>query len=392
MSTALTYETRRLPQRPEVEYASRRMQLRRREPYRAAIPAPIATADFAFSGELVADCDDATRELVRFDGERSEFIAPFSAILLRTESASSSQIEQLTAGPRAIAEAVIGERSEGNARLVVSNVHAMEAALALADDISNASIIAMHTALLDESSPELTGGYRQEQVWIGGALPQTAAFVPPHHERVAAAMDDLILFMRRMDLPVLPQAAIAHAQFETIHPFPDGNGRTGRALVHSMLRHGDILRHLAVPVSAGLLADIGRYFDALDAYRSGDAEPIVRVFADASLAAVANADQLADDLIGLRRAWQESLAPIRAGAVGHKLAVLSLGYPVLNAVTAERLTGASRPAVVNGLETLVEYGVLQRGNSAKRNRTWINPEVLDALTAFSDRTGRRVRD
>lgn len=392
MSTALTYETRRLPQRPEVEYASRRMQLRRREPYRAAIPAPIATADFAFSGELVADCDDATRELVRFDGERSEFVAPFSAILLRTESASSSQIEQLTAGPRAIAEAVIGERSEGNARLVVSNVHAMEAALALADDISNASIIAMHTALLDESSPELTGGYRQEQVWIGGALPQTAAFVPPHHERVAAAMDDLILFMRRMDLPVLPQAAIAHAQFETIHPFPDGNGRTGRALVHSMLRHGDILRHLAVPVSAGLLTDIGRYFDALDAYRSGDAEPIVRVFADASLAAVANADQLADDLIGLRRAWQESLAPIRAGAVGHKLAVLSLEYPVLNAATAERLTGASRPAVVNGLETLVEYGVLQRGNSAKRNRTWINPEVLDALTAFSDRTGRRVRD
>ncbi|NUU04810.1 Fic family protein [Leifsonia sp. C5G2] len=392
MSTALTYETRRLPQRPEVEYASRRMQLRRREPYQAAIPAPLANADFAFSGELLADSDDATRELVRFDGERAEFIAPFSAILLRTESASSSQIEQLTAGPRAIAEAVIGERSEGNARLIVSNVHAMEAALALADDISNASIIAMHTALLDESSPELTGGYRQEQVWIGGALPQTAAFVPPHHERVAAAMDDLILFMRRVDLPVLPQVAIAHAQFETIHPFPDGNGRTGRAVAHSMLRHGDILRHLAVPVSAGLLTDIGRYFDALDAYRSGDAEPIVRVFADASLAAVANADQLADDLIGLRRAWQESLAPIRAGAVGRRLAALSLEYPVLNAVTAERLTGASRPAVVNGLETLVEYGILQRGNSAKRNRTWINPEVLDALTAFSDRTGRRVRD
>ncbi|MDN4598361.1 Fic family protein [Leifsonia virtsii] len=392
MSTALTYETRRLPQRLEVEYASRRMQLRRREPYQAAIPASLASADFTFSGELLADCDDATRELVRFDGERSEFIAPFSAILLRTESASSSQIEQLTAGPRAIAEAVIGERAEGNARLVVSNVHAMEAALALADEISNASIIAMHTALLDESSPELTGGYRQEQVWIGGALPQTAAFAPPHHERVAAAMNDLILFMRRVDLPVLPQVAIAHAQFETIHPFPDGNGRTGRALAHSMLRHGDILRHLAVPVSAGLLTDIGRYFDALDAYRSGDAEPIVRVFADASLAAVANADQLADDLIGLRQAWQESLAPIRAGAVGRKLASLSLEYPVLNAVTAERLTGASRPAVVNGLETLVEYGILQRGNSAKRNRTWINPEVLDALTAFSDRTGRRVCD
>jgi Fic family protein len=391
MSTAVAYESRRLPPRLENEYASRRMQLLRREPYQAAVPAAIATAEFRFSGELLAECDDATRELVRFDGERAEFVAPFSALLLRSESASSSQIEQLTAGPRAVAEAVIGERVEGNARLVVSNVHAMEAALALADDLSNASIIAMHRALLDESSPHLTGGYRQEQVWIGGALPRTAAFVPPHHERVSAAMDDLVRFMRRVDLPVLPQVAIAHAQFETIHPFPDGNGRTGRALAHSMLRHSDVLRHLAVPVSAGLLTDVDRYFDALGRYRTGDPEPIVRVFADASLAAVANADRLADDLVSLRRAWQESLAPIRAGAVGRVLAELSLEYPVLNAVTAERLTGASRPAVVNGLETLVEYGVLQRGNSAKRNRTWINPGVLDALTAFADRAGRRVR-
>jgi len=391
MSTALAYETRRLPSRPEADYASRRMQLLRREPYRAAIPAPLASASFSFSSELLAVCDDATRELVRFDGERAEFVAPFSAVLLRTESASSSQIEQLAAGPRAIAEAVIGERTEGNARLVVSNVHAMEAALALADDISNASIIAMHTALLDESSPHPTGGYRTEQVWIGGALPQTAAFVPPHHERVPAAMDDLVAFMRRVDLPILPQVALAHAQFETIHPFPDGNGRTGRALAHSMLRHSDTLRHLAVPVSAGLLTDIGRYFEALGAFRAGDPEPIVRVFADASLAAVANADELADDLIALRRVWHESLAPIRAGAVGRRLAELSIAYPVLNAATAERLTGASRPAVVNGLETLVEYGILHRGNSAKRNRTWVNPGVLDALTAFAERTGRRPR-
>jgi hypothetical protein len=89
--------------------------------------------------------------------------------------------------------------------------------------------------------------------------------------------------------------------------------------------------------------------------------------------------------------WHESLAPIRAGAVGRRLAELSIEYPVLNAATAERLTGASRPAVVNGLETLVEYGILHRGNSAKRNRTWVNAGVLDALTAFAERTGRRPR-
>ena len=391
MTTALTYEERTLPPSPDGEYASRRVQMLRRQPYQAAVPAPIASASFALSGDLLAEADDATAELVRFDSERSAFVAPFSTILLRTESASSSQIENLTAGPRAIAEAVIGERTDGNAQLIVSNVRAMEAALSLAEDISSASIIAMHDALLSDSAPHLTGEYRREQVWIGGQLPQSADFVPPHQERVPAAMDDLIAFIHRVDLPVLVQIAIAHAQFETIHPFPDGNGRTGRALAHAMLRHGGILRHLAVPVSAGLLTDIDRYFDALTDYRRGEVEPIVRVFSDASQKAVGNAETLARDIESLRDGWTEKLAGIRSDAVAWKLADVSIEYPVLNAATAAELTGASRPATANGLDALVERGILTRGNSAKRNRTWIHTDVLDALTDFAERTGRRPR-
>lgn len=391
MSTALSYESRTLPERAEAEYASRRMQLLRRRPYQAAVPPALATAEFPFSPALLAEVDDATQELVRFDAERAYFVAPFSAILLRTESASSSQIEQLTAGPRAIAEAVIGERTEGNARLIVSNVHAMEAALALAGDISNASIIAMHTALLGEASPQTTGRFREEQVWIGGQLPQTAGFVPPHHERVPAAMDDLIAFARRTDLPPLAQAAIAHAQFETIHPFPDGNGRTGRALLHSMLRHAGVLRQLAVPVSAGLLTEIERYFDALTQFRAGDHEPIVQVFAEASLTGVANAHRLARDIEDAQASWQDRLSGVRADSVARKLAQISIEFPVLNTATAARLSGTSRPAVANGLDVLVERGILARGGSAKRNRTWINVDVLDALTAFAERAGRRRR-
>lgn len=391
MSHGLTYEQRTLPADPERQYASRRMQLLRREPYDAAVPASIAAASFALSGDILSEADDATRELVRFDSERAAFIVPFSAVLLRTESASSSQIENLTAGPRAIAEAVIGERTEGNAGLVLGNVRAMEAALALAEDIDNASIITMHEALLGDSAPHMTGGYRQEQVWIGGQLPQKASFVPPHHDRVPPAMDDLIAFIRRVDIPVLAQVAIAHAQFETIHPFPDGNGRTGRALAHAMLRHGGVLRHLAVPVSAGLLTDLERYFDALTAFRRGDAEPIVSVFSDAALKAVANADELASDIGAARVEWSHKLSGIRSDAVARTLAELSIEYPVLNATTAAHVTGASRPAVTNGLEALVERGVLTRGNSAQRNRTWINNDVLDALTAFAERTGRRAR-
>jgi len=121
--------------------------------------------------------------------------------------------------------------------------------------------------------PDIAGRWREQQVWIGGSRfgPHEADFIPPHHDRVPAAMADLAAFMARPDLPVLTQAAIAHAQFETIHPFPDGNGRVGRALVHSLLKAGGLARSVTVPVSAGLLGDTGTYFAADGIPRVGSA-------------------------------------------------------------------------------------------------------------------------
>ena len=134
--------------------------------------------------------------------------------------------------------------------------------------------------------------------WIGGSRlgPHAAVFVPPVHERVPGLIDDLVAFIARDDVPVLAHAALAHAQFETIHPFEDGNGRTGRALVHAMLRSKGLTRTVTVPISAGLLVDTDAYFVALTAYRSGDPEPIVECFADAAFAAVANGRELVGDL------------------------------------------------------------------------------------------------
>src|ERR1700712_2801977 len=136
------------------------------------------------------------------------------------------------------------------------------------------------------SSPEIAGRWRAEQVWIGGDSfgPHGAAFIPPHHDHVPAPMADLVEFTRAADLPLLSQAALAHAQFETIHPFPDGNGRTGRALIHAMLRSHGLTRNVTVPVSAGLLTDTVGYFEALTAYRSGEPAEIVEKLANASFA------------------------------------------------------------------------------------------------------------
>src|SRR5690606_4508513 len=120
-----------------------------------------------------------------------------------------------------VALAEIGASRSGNARLIVSNVHAMRAAIELAEHISVSSIIEMHRALLEESAPHLVGGFRTEQVWVGGnsLSPHGALFVAPHDSRVEPLMRDLLGFTRRVDIPVLIHVAIAHAQFETIHPF-----------------------------------------------------------------------------------------------------------------------------------------------------------------------------
>ncbi|PZF63327.1 Fic family protein [Curtobacterium sp. MCBD17_013] len=386
---AVRYEERVLPPVHNPDLLSRRAAERRRAPYLAAVPPAIAAMPFTIPTEVVAEVDDASRTITRFDGEFAGFPAPFSAVLLRSESASSSQIEHLTSGARAIAEAEIDERIQGNAPLIVRNVRAMEAAIALADDISDATIIEMHRQLLESSAPRLVGGYRAEQVWIGGALPHDAAFVPPHHERVADAMADLVAFTRRTDLPVLVQAAVAHAQFETIHPFPDGNGRTGRALVQAILRNGRLIRHMTIPVSSGILTDVDAYFDALDAYRRGDVAPIVAVFATASLAALRNATVLAEDLARLQREWDGRLTGLRADSTARRLARVSIEHPALNARLARERTGASQPAVDNALQQLTERGILRMVNGQRRNRVWLNPEVLDALDAFAERSGRR---
>ena len=213
---------------------SRRARLRARGPYNAAVPPFIADLALPMlSPETLTAAEDAMTELARFDGEHGSTTAPFAAILLRSESASSSEIEQLTAQPKTIALAELGFKSGSNARRIVGNTSAMEAAIALSADLGEEAIIAMQKALLVDTHPEYTGQWRDQQVWIGGGAansPHSASFVPPHADRVPALMADLVAFAQRLDLPVMAQLAIAHAQFETIHPVPDGNGRTGRAL------------------------------------------------------------------------------------------------------------------------------------------------------------------
>ena len=361
-------------------------------PYEAAVPLLIAHRDIPLSTEILARADEASAEIARFDAELGAEVASFAPLLLRSESAASSRIENLTASAKAIALAEQGDRTRRNATIIVANTNAMQAALSLADDLDEKAILEMHEALMGASHPECVGHWRTAQVWVGGTDhgPHAAMFVPPRHERVPEAMADLVAFIRRDDIPALVQATIAHAQFETIHPFPDGNGRTGRALLHSQLRAKRLTRAVTVPVSAGLLTDTDSYFDSLTAYREGQPSTIVELIADASFRAVDNGRTLAADLAAIREEWNERIT-VRRGAAAHQLADLLVRQPVVASPLVQRKLGVAASNANTAIEHLEEKGILAKVSGNHRNRKWAAPEVLDALDDFAARAGGRSR-
>jgi Fic family protein len=297
------------------------------------------------------------------------------------------------ASARAIAEAeALGTSGRRNAALIVSNTEAMQAAVALADQIDEGAILAMHAALMRTSHPDMAGQWRTEQVWIGGGAfgPRGADFIAPHHARVEAAIADLLAFARRSDVPTLPQVAVAHAQFETIHPFTDGNGRTGRALVQAMLRNKRLTRQITVPVSAGLLSNTNAYFQALGSYREGDPAPIVEQLSTAAILAVVNGRHLVGDLRSIRGRWNSQIRA-RSDSAVHRVADLLIRQPVFDALTLQRELGITTGNARRYVDPLVTAGVIVEFTDRARNRAWRAPEVLGALDAFAERAGRRTR-
>lgn len=358
--------------------------------YHPAVPAGIAELVLDLPPAVLAAAESASREITRFDADLGGDIAPVTAVLLRSESAASSQIENLTASARAIAEAELpGGKAKRNAEMIVANTAAMQAAVALSDDVDADAILAMHRALMVNEPRHTPGEFRTEPVWIGGgSSPVGATFVGPRHEVVPGAIGDLIDFAQRADVPTLPQIAVGHAQFETIHPFTDGNGRTGRALVQAMLRNKGLTRQVTVPVSAGLLADTDAYFGALTSYRDGDAAPIVECFSKAAVLAIANGRQLVADLRDIRETWNDMITA-RSDSAVWKVADLLTRRPVVNAALLAQELGIASTNAHRYLNPLTEAGILVETTHGPRNRVWRSPEVLAALDAFAERAGRR---
>ncbi len=160
--------------------------------------------------------------------------------------------------------------------------------------------------MLATTTAQVAGTIRDRQNWIGGNAynPGRADFVPPPPEYVKELMADLVAFVNRSDLPPAVQAAIAHAQFETIHPFADGNGRVGRALVHVVLRRRSLAPRYVPPVSLVLAADAKAYVAGLTAFREERPANWILLFAQTLEQTAVKASELATRLAALQKMWR----------------------------------------------------------------------------------------
>ncbi len=374
--------------------------------YDAYVPDPLAGWDLVLPADLVADLSDAEAAIRRLNATGTSHVSleGLARFLLRAESVASSKIEGLEAGPRRLLDAEValaqgGDAADRIAVEVLANVAAMHAAVELGssiDTITLDDLLGIHRTLMERSSmPHIGGVVRTMQNWIGGSSynPCSAAFVPPPPDTVDALLHDLLDYVNGDDHPALVQAAIAHAQFETIHPFADGNGRTGRALIHVILRRRGLAPRFVPPISLVLATWASGYIAGLTTFRhvgapasperSAGAGTWLRTFATAAHRSCADAESYAGKIQALDGRWRAQLGRVRANSAVELLLDLLPGVPVITVDSAARLIGRSEMRTGEAINRLEAVGVLrQRNIGRQRYRVFEAADVVDLFTGL----------
>ncbi len=373
--------------------------------YSVYLPDFLSERFFSFDGDVAADLADAEAELVRLN-TRVEALSDTEALarlLLRAESVASSRIEGLVVGGRRLLRADVArqlgaEVRDVTAREVLANIDAMVWGVETVEPgapITLDILLEVHRRLLAGTSLEEHGGrIRTVQNWIGGSSynPCSAAFVPPPPEMVKGLLEDLVTFCNDDGLPALAQAAIAHAQFETIHPFVDGNGRAGRVLIHLVLRRRGYAANFLVPVSLVLATWAEDYVAGLTTTRyegtsASEAAHIginrwVALFATACRRAMGDAGRFEDQVRHLQANWRQRVGNPRRDSAARRLIDALPSAPVLTVATAAQLTGRSFQATNQAVQQLLNCGVLAQVNVDRRNRAFEAPELIELFSAL----------
>jgi Fic family protein len=356
------------------------------------VPDPIADWDEPLAGRAATAVAQATAALSELHAAGAGHdLEALAAPLLRVEALGSSFIEGLRASNKRLALAAYEPvAADVTARAVLGNVRAMEHAVAIGTErrpFRREDLLGIHRVLLTGTTEErFAGVVRTEQNWIGGrgASPADAAFVPPPPDRVPGLLDDLISLVNLDDLPAVSQAAITHAQFETIHPFGDGNGRAGRCLIHVILRRRDVPPRLVPPISVALATDARRYIAGLVDFREGRTDDWIGAFAECVTAAARGTDVLRSQIDALLANLIDRAGSPRTDSVARKIILGLPSQPIVNAESAAArygVTPTAARAALNRLETSGVLSPLRVGR--RRDREWISNELFELLDQSS---------
>ncbi len=350
------------------------------------IPGPLRGPFDAGDVEALIDLEQRLAD-VNTDPE----LARVGPILTRSEGIASSRIEGLVMSTRRIYEATLRpeDTQDPPAHQIVGNMGVMTEALRRADRrLTHEDLHRWHTAIMkpEPASRHTIGAYRSVQNWIGGRAdtPVGADFVPPPPELIPGLMDDLLDFANGRTLSPIIQVAILHAQFETIHPYTDGNGRIGRALIYRVLAMRGTIRNAAPPISPIIVRNRSSYIAGLTAYRDGQPTSWVDTFVQILDGACGYSLLLTAALSDLTRQWTERISDVKRNAVDHKIVQALIDHPVLDSTVVADQFGVSTVAARDALERLTQRGILverplRKGRRGRPARVFEASELFDLL-------------
>lgn len=369
--------------------------------YQSYLPTRLSERDLSLDADVAGDVAAAQSAIALLNNGKGALTNTegLARLLMRAEAVSSSHIEGLTVGTRRLLRAEMalagnGEyRLDENAAAIIGNLRAMETALEWAIHepvITVDTILGIHRALCANTPLARYGGtVRTLQNWVGGSSfnPLNADYVPPAPEYLSDLLVDLAQFCNSSALSPIEQAAVAHAQFETIHPFIDGNGRTGRALIHLILRRRKVAPQLVPPISLVLATHSADYLAGLVGFRFlDDEDPTVvqerfndwiSTFAGCCLTACKEAEGFEKAVESIKRKWEAQAGPFRKGSVAQEAMDAIVALPIFTVKTLAAHCGRSVAAVNDFVTTLEAAGCIKEAKQGKRNRVFEAPDVIN---------------
>jgi Fic family protein len=357
---------------------------------RAWAPPALADRKFELPERTVRETERALAELRLMEQQILPSAGPIGRLLLRSEGVASSAIEGLSVPLDELLTVEALGSGAATATWVAGNLAAVAAAVedaaALDRDLDAARLHSWHCRLMAGSplEPALHGAWRSSPGWIGGTSPLDAVYVPPPPDMIPDLMADLIEYANGIGSDPITQAAVAHAQFETIHPYGDGNGRIGRVLVSWILRRRGAVDRYPPPMSLTMLRDAGGYLSGLYEFREGDPIRWIDWFAGRTTAAATAAGELYVMLRDFTDRWRAELIDVRADSVTYRIVDLLLSYPVISADHVATDCDVSRRTALTGLALLETRGILtefaaRAGGRGRPARWWIATDLVHAL-------------